>query len=606
MADTITANISSYPTVITASLSTYMTSISTNFVETTLKFLDGAGLNVPNTFSQNNTFLQDVSMDGNVGIGTATPNERLTVAGNISASGSLTVSNLIYTGDNIVYKGGNTDGAALTIGTNDAQDLNFETNGSTRMSITSAGGVVVNTAALLPKFTILTDLNTGDEDNSPLLIKGVGANKPAAINLRTTGGGSEAYKGWMSGVVGNGININPQLVVRNGNSGPGTGTVTLIANSSGRVGIGTETPNERLTVAGNISAVGNTFTSKLGVSANSLPANVILGVGPNLINDANLPVQYSSTTPINYIGLNAQSPGTYGGLVGYTETEYGGGLILRTVPGNKAIRFVTDNNIQRMTLRSGSGNLGIGTTEPNERLTVVGNISATGTANKLPNQLADSPESILTIGEYDEYEWYPQTTSTYDKAILNGRTLRYFQAALVIADKGTTQPFIHQPIGNRAGRFKMSIVTPTTFQYMSYDCTYYAYGTQYVGGSWNADIRRAPDVGRAWFQCTITGSPSAVVDQVITGSRGAEVTIATASTPIINSFQVKSFSNRLPSQGEIFTTDGGTFTVAAGGILGTISDAQASYTGALIPSVGIFWPTTMPDGTFYIRGHTTL
>jgi len=37
---------------------------------------------------------------GNVGIGTATPNERLTVSGNISASGTVTANNLVYnTGD---------------------------------------------------------------------------------------------------------------------------------------------------------------------------------------------------------------------------------------------------------------------------------------------------------------------------------------------------------------------------------------------------------------------------------------------------------------------------------------------------------------------------
>jgi len=574
MADTITANISSHPTAISASLSTYMTSISTNFVETTLEFIDGAGLNVPNTFSQNNNFLQDVSINGNVGIGTATPNERLTVAGNISASGSLTVSNLIYTGDNLVYKGGNTEDAALIIGTNNGQDLKFETNGSTRMSITSAGGVVVNTlSALNPKFTIISDLNVGDNDTSAFLIRGVGANKPAAINLRTTGSGSEEYKGWMSGLVGNGITINPQLVVRNGNSGPGTGTVTLIANSSNnRVGIGTETPNERLTVSGNISATGN--LSALNIySSNELQfAHRSAQVITQRI--------YSDSSDQLVLGVTSAGKRVYLGSA-----------------GNK---YVANDHVSLGPL------VGIGTTVPTQALTVVGNISATGIANKLPNQLADSPESILTIGEYDEYEWYPQTTSTYDKAILNGRTLRYFQAALVIANKGTTQPFIYQPIGNRSGRFKISIVTPASHQYMSVDCTYYAYGTQYVGGGWNVDIRRAPDVGRAWFQCTITGSPNVVGDQVITGSRGAEVTIATASTPIVNSFQVKSFSNRLPSQGEVFTTDGGTFTVAAGGILGTISDAQASYTGALIPSVGIFWPTTMPDGTFYIRGHTIL
>jgi len=62
----ITSNVSAYPTAITANLSTYTTSILTNFVETTLNFLDGAGLNIENTFSQDNHFLQDVSIDGDL------------------------------------------------------------------------------------------------------------------------------------------------------------------------------------------------------------------------------------------------------------------------------------------------------------------------------------------------------------------------------------------------------------------------------------------------------------------------------------------------------------------------------------------------------------
>lgn len=235
-----------------------------------------------------------------------------------------------------------------------------------------------------------------------------------------------------------------------------------------------------------------------------------------------------------------------------------------------------------------------------------GSIEAKGVDNKMPNQAIANVDSSLTLESFNEYEWYPQTSLTYDRAILNGRTLRYFQTGLIIANKGTTQPFIYQPLGSKSGRFKMSIVTPSLSQHMSSDCLFYAYGTTYLGAAWNVDIRRAPDIGTVWFQCTITGTPSVTVNQVITGSRGSQITMSRADNPIVNNIQVKSFATRLPSQGEVFTTTGGTFTIAAGGILGTITDAQANFTGALIPNVGIFWPTTMPNGTFYIRGYTIL
>jgi len=152
--------------------------------------------------------------------------------------------------------------------------------------------------------------------------------------------------------------------------------------NGGNVGIGTTTPNERLTVSGNLSASNDVRANKLGLGATSLPAGVTLGVGPNIIDDSNLPVQYSSTTAINYIGLNAQGSG-YGGLVGFTQSEFGGGLILRTVQSGSGVSniiFITQNANERMRIVGTSGNVGIGTLTPNERLTVSGNLSASGDA----------------------------------------------------------------------------------------------------------------------------------------------------------------------------------------------------------------------------------
>jgi len=303
-------------------------------------------------FATNNTQKVRITSGGNVGIGTATPNEKLTVVGNISASGGVTANNL-------VYKGGNTEGAALTVGTNDAQDLNFETNGSTRMSITSAGGVVVNTAGLLPKFTILTDLNTGDNDNSPLLIQGVGANKPAAINLRTTGGGSEAYKGWMSGLVGNGITINPQLVVRNGSSGPGTGTVTLIANNFGNVGINTSTPNEKLTVVGNISATGSlSARGELAVDAASTANQTVKIIARNTnaqTGDDSAAVEVWGQNTAKFIGRD--NGGTQKFNFGYDSNQgdiaalgYGGGTAIRINSAQRATVGATIDTTSRLAV----------------------------------------------------------------------------------------------------------------------------------------------------------------------------------------------------------------------------------------------------------------
>ncbi|HAU30064.1 TPA: hypothetical protein DCW54_00280, partial [Candidatus Dependentiae bacterium] len=60
----------------------------------------------------------------------------------------------IATAANTILQGGNSFGAAMTVGTNDTYDLNLETDGTTRMTITSAGAV--STAGALTSGGALT------------------------------------------------------------------------------------------------------------------------------------------------------------------------------------------------------------------------------------------------------------------------------------------------------------------------------------------------------------------------------------------------------------------------------------------------------------------
>ena len=82
-----------------------------------------------------------------------------TIQGNVSASGSITANNL-------VYKRGNTDGADLTIGTNDDRQLNLETNGNTRMTITSGGNVGIGTTTPTEKLTVSGNISASGVINT--------------------------------------------------------------------------------------------------------------------------------------------------------------------------------------------------------------------------------------------------------------------------------------------------------------------------------------------------------------------------------------------------------------------------------------------------------
>lgn len=226
---------------------------------------------------------------------------------------------------------------------------------------------------------------------------------------------------------------------------------------------------------------------------------------------------------------------------------------------------------------------------------------------QMTGQLPSTQSSAVNLDVLDDrIGWYPMTSanSINTKSLLNGRSAVFYKAAFNIStgQKGVMNAFPYQAGGNTAGRFNMSFVpTSGSANFMSLICAHYAYGNVYTGNSWNVDIRRAPDSGSVWFSTTITGTPTVVNNQVITGSLGSTITCngGTVSTSVT----VKSVSGRLPCQTEIFTTTGGTFTIAAGGAVGTITSAQAAYTGLLLPSVGLFLPSTIPTGAFYINGH---
>lgn len=112
MPETITVNLTSYPEDITVNLTTESSGVTANLVETTLTFLEGAGLYRENVFTQDNTFQKDVYVGENLTVAGTTfiPH----ISGNTALSGNLTVTgnesiigNLSVTGgasvDNVTF-----------------------------------------------------------------------------------------------------------------------------------------------------------------------------------------------------------------------------------------------------------------------------------------------------------------------------------------------------------------------------------------------------------------------------------------------------------------------------------------------------------------------
>ena len=237
--------------------------------------------------------------DGNVGLGTFSPNEKLTVIGNISGTGDLIIKGSEYlSGNNFVQQ-------SLLVGGN----ILFADSNTTNVGI--------GTISPDEKLTV-------------------------AGNIKSTGDLITQGNSYLSGS----SNIQQTLRVDDN-----TLYVDSVANN---VGVGTIYPNEKLTVVGNISSTGNLITQgnsylsgnsyiqqDLNVNGNSTITGDLYVVGnftaagsATYINTQNLEVNDSliylaaantaNLLDIGFVGHFAQSP------LGYQHT----GLIRRSNQGN--------------------------------------------------------------------------------------------------------------------------------------------------------------------------------------------------------------------------------------------------------------------------------
>jgi len=201
-----------------------------------------------------------------------------------------------------------------------------------------------------------------------------GATGPAGLPGATGIGGA-------SGAIVDGGNSNNANITigtnDNFNLNFETGNATRVTiTSSGNVGVGIINPTDRLEVSGTIK-VPNIFPS-IRTSINRFTVNEG-GFGPP--NETGMVTQFASGpygrsifaithtgTNTGYFGLDAQIF-TIGG-------EYN--TDIRFVKGLQyGATNVLDSGTELMRIKGITGNVGIGTVDPNQRLTIAGNISAT-------------------------------------------------------------------------------------------------------------------------------------------------------------------------------------------------------------------------------------
>jgi ethanolamine utilization microcompartment shell protein EutS len=316
-----------------------------------------------------------IDSSGNVGIGTTTPSEKLHVVGNALISGTgtfqtspLTIGNIVlsHTGltasrtftfpnvsDTLVSLTASQTLTNKTLSTGSTWQGNVITTtyGGTGLSsvasgalLYGSGGTSLNTLPIGPSGTILSSSGSAPQWSTP-----------SSLNILTGSGTANTVAKWTATTtLGNSIITDNGTLVTISGQLQTTGTTTL-ATTGGNVGIGTTTPGEKLEVVGNIFVKGTRPEVKLNYTVTT--GNVRLAV-------------YSGSNA--YLTSNAYFDGT---AWQRDDTASGSGvlsLLNNTLtwryapPGANPISLIEAFRIDS------SGNVGIGTTAPSEKLDIEG------------------------------------------------------------------------------------------------------------------------------------------------------------------------------------------------------------------------------------------
>lgn len=394
-----------------------------------------------------------IDTDGNIGIGTTTPTERLEVVGGFVRTGDTSLTNTKHYIENRTV--GTTAGDVTDIGS-----FTFE-NGAGMIEIDYVAHVA--SYSIAAKYIIPVQYENLDQglDNQWLRVHPVAYtgqyntneveidinvnNAIAQLRLRRVGGLQNPTHILDIKTVGSNVTFTPSTTTGSGESAPSLPYgPSVLTQRSGRVGINTTDPGEVLEVVGNINASGDVCITGGNCLSTSSPWN---GSGTVELSDPNDNVSANSLIIDNTngrVGINIPGSDPEGRLHVYTaavaataeaaadelilEGFNTGVTILSDNTSTGTINYgdaqdanvgsiqyahtddslsITTNGSQQITVDS-VGNVGIGVTTPTESLHVTGNIYAAGSlimfpgSNKYPRISRSNDNLVFSVNAAGE------------------------------------------------------------------------------------------------------------------------------------------------------------------------------------------------------------